>query len=53
MNKKEKKVVKAKTSLDIKKMGIDIDKNEYMEIVQSNSNHPEYFRNAANETSFS
>ena len=25
----------------IKNMGIDIDKNEYMEIVRSNSAHPE------------
>lgn len=31
----------------IKNMGLDIDKNEYMEIILSNSNHPEssYQRN--------
>lgn len=33
---KEKQV-----KLDIKKMGVDIDKNEYREIVLSNSNRPE------------
>lgn len=29
--------------INIKNMGIDIDKNEYREIVQSNSAHPEIF----------
>ncbi len=35
-NNKEKK-----TNIDIKKMGVNIDKNEYQEIVLSNSNNPE------------
>ncbi len=35
--KKKKKFV-----LDIKNMGVNIDKNEYREIVLSNSNRPEY-----------
>lgn len=32
---------KKKLKLDVKSMGINIDKNEYYEIVKSNSNHPE------------
>ncbi len=32
---------KKKLNIDTKKMGIDIDKNEYREIVLSNSNLPE------------
>ena len=36
MDKKKKK----KFSIDIKKMGVNIDKNEYMEIVLSQSNKP-------------
>jgi|GEM_PF-836093 len=32
---------KPKIKVDIKKMGVDIDKNEYREIVLSNSNHPD------------
>lgn len=36
---KNKKVTKNKTN--IKNMGINIDKNEYYEIVLSNSAHPE------------
>ncbi len=28
-------------NINIKNMGIDIDKNEYREIILSNSNHPE------------
>lgn len=35
-NKKKKKF-----TLDIKNMGVNIDKNEYYEIIQSNSAHPE------------
>lgn len=35
-NKKNKKI-----KIDTKKMGINIDKNEYYEIILSNSNHPE------------
>ena len=35
-----KKLSKA-PKIDIKKMGVEIDKNEYREIVQSNSNRPE------------
>ncbi len=30
-----------KKKYSIKNMGIDIDKNEYYEIILSNSNHPE------------
>lgn len=37
---KKKKKPKYKT-LNIKKWGINYDKNEYQEIVLSNSNHPE------------
>ena len=32
---------KKKLSIDIKNMGVNIDKNEYYEIVKSNSAHPE------------
>ena len=32
---------KRKISIDIKNMGVNIDKNEYYEIVKSNSAHPE------------
>ena len=35
-NKKNKEV-----KIDIKDMGVDIDKNEYREIILSQSNHPE------------
>lgn len=38
-----KKTKKKKFKIDIKNMGINIDKNEYREIVLSNSNHPEIF----------
>ena len=41
-NKAQKK--KKKFQINIKNMGIDIDKNEYREIVLSNSNHPEIFK---------
>ena len=34
---------KNKYKVNIKKMGINIDKNEFYEIVCSNSNHPEDF----------
>ena len=40
-NKTQKKEVVKKDELDITITGIDIDKNEYHEIVLSNSNHPE------------
>ncbi len=40
MQKKKKKFV-----IDIKNMGINIDKNEYREIVLSNSSHPEIIKN--------
>ena len=45
MNEKSKKLNKKKTKfkIDIKKMGVDIDKNEYREIVLSNTNHPERY----------
>lgn len=32
---------KDKIKIDIKSMGVDIDKNEYREIILSNSNFPE------------
>ncbi len=32
---------KKKFTVDIKNMGVNIDKNEYYEIVKSNSAHPE------------
>ncbi len=38
-NNKNKKKIKKK--INIKNMGLDIDKNEYYEIVLSNSAHPE------------
>ena len=38
-NKKENKDKKFK--IDIKDMGVDIDKNEYREIILSQSNHPD------------
>ena len=41
--KKKPKKKKSKFKIDIKNMGVDIDKNEYREIVLSNSNHPEKF----------
>ncbi len=41
--KKKTQKKRNKFKIDIKKMGINIDKNEYMEIVLSNSNHPEIF----------
>lgn len=37
----KKKKTKKKFKTNIKTMGIDIDKNEYREIVLSQSNHPE------------
>lgn len=37
----EKKKKKKKFKIDIKKMGVNIDKNEYYEIICSNSAHPE------------
>ena len=37
----KKKPKKKKFKINIKNMGVDIDKNEYWEIVLSNSNHPE------------
>lgn len=42
-NKPKNKIKKKKFKIDIKNMGVNIDKNEYMEIVLSNSNHPEKF----------
>lgn len=32
---------KKKPKIDITKMGVDIDKNEYKEIILSQSNHPD------------
>ena len=36
---------KKKFSINIKNMGVNIDKNEYYEIILSNSAHPENFKN--------
>lgn len=41
--KKKKKIPKYKT-LDTKNWGINYDKNEYREIILSNSNHPEIMK---------
>ncbi|MCM1266090.1 MAG: hypothetical protein NC200_07815 [Candidatus Gastranaerophilales bacterium] len=44
---KQKNIAKKKKkfSIDTKKMGIDIDKNEFRTIVQTHTNYPEqYFR---------
>ena len=38
---KSAKKITAKKKYGIKNMGIDVDKNEYYEIILSNSNHPE------------
>lgn len=42
-NKPKPKKKKKKFQINIKNMGVNIDKNEYREIVLSNSNHPENF----------
>lgn len=39
--KKTNKTPKPKKKYTIKNMGINIDKNEYYEIILSNTNHPE------------
>lgn len=36
-----KKQIKNKFKINVKNMGLNIDKNEFQEIVLSNSNHPE------------
>ena len=41
MKEKKKAKKKKKFTIDIKNMGVNIDKNEYRERVLSNSNHPE------------
>lgn len=38
--KKKKTTKKKKPKINIKSIGVDIDKNEYREIVLSQSNHP-------------
>lgn len=43
MENKPKKKKKKKFVINTKNMGVNIDKNEYYEIILSNSNHPEYF----------
>lgn len=45
-NDKSKKLKKTK-KINIKNIGVDIDKNEYKEIVLSQSNHPDknFYRN--------
>ena len=49
-DKKKIKKKKLKFKIDIKNMGVNIDKNEYREIVLSNSNHPEKFWQKSNVT---
>ena len=50
LNNNSKKVIKKKKSkpkyktLNTKNWGIDFDKNEYKEIILSNSNHPEIMK---------
>ena len=39
---KPKQNKKKKFTINTKNMGVNIDKNEYYEIIMSNSNHPEY-----------
>ena len=39
----EKKKIKKKKKFDFKNIGVDIDKNEYREIVLSQSNNPDKF----------
>lgn len=38
---KNENIKRNKIKIDIKDMGVNIDKNEYKEIVLSQSNHPE------------
>ena len=38
---KKTEIEKKKIKIDISNMGVNIDKNEYREIVLSQSNHPE------------
>lgn len=48
MQEKNKNISKKQTKkkkYSIKNMGLNIDKNEYYEIILSNSNHPELFSN--------
>lgn len=40
----DKKKPKKKKKINIKNMGVDIDKNEYREIVLSQSNQPDRFK---------
>ena len=40
-NQNKKAAKKKKFKIDTKNMGVNIDKNEYYEIILSNSNHPE------------
>lgn len=51
MQDKEKKINKKSEFKNIKNMGIDIDKNEYREIVLSDSNNPEksYYKKDYND----
>lgn len=46
LKKAEKQNTKKQKKLNIQIKGVDIDKNEYQEIILSNSNHPErtYFK---------
>ena len=46
-NKKQQNKTAEKLKIDVKNMGLNIDKNEYQEIVLSNSNFPDmtHFKN--------
>ena len=44
-NSKKKNKKRKMSNLGIKNMGINIDKNEYYEIILSNSNHPDRYLN--------
>ncbi len=46
MDEHKKKNKKKKFSINIKNMGVDIDKNEYREIVLSNSNRPDIIKSS-------
>ena len=43
MYEKDKKSKKKKFTINTKNMGVNIDKNEYSEIILSQTNHPENF----------
>ena len=48
MYEKNKKSKKKKFTINTKNMGVNIDKNEYREIILSQTNHPENFYGSKN-----